>query len=170
MRGAGGGDRAPAGAGKRSAGILMHREREGRLEVLLVHPGGPLLGGRDEGAWTIPKGLIEPGEEELDAARREFEEETGLRPEGSFVPLGSVVQKGGKVVRAWAVEGDCDADAVKSNTFTMEWPPRSGRCQEFPEIDRAAFFDLDTARLKILPAQIPLLDALLEIRGRRGRA
>lgn len=157
-----------AGAGKRSAGILMHREREGRLEVLLVHPGGPLLGGRDEGAWTIPKGLIEPGEDELDAARREFEEETGVRPEGIFVPLGSVVQKGGKVVRAWAVEGDFDTEVVSSNTFTMEWPPRSGRLQEFPEIDRAAFFDLAAARRKILPAQIPLLDALREIHAREG--
>lgn len=145
---------------RESAGLLMYRAGGQRLEVLLVHPGGPFFSGKHEGAWTIPKGEIEVGEEPLAAARREFEEETGLKPEGRFVPMGSIRQKGGKVVRAWAFEGDADPSAIRSNSFRMEWPPRSGKQVEFPEIDRAAFFDLGDARLAINPAQAPFLDAL----------
>lgn len=145
-----------------SAGLLLYRLAGGRPEVLLVHPGGPFFRSRDEGAWSIPKGELEEGEDPLAAARREVEEETGLRPGGPFLELGSVTQKGGKEVRAWAVEGDCDPAAIRSNTFEMEWPPRSGRKREFPEIDRAAFFALDEARRKINPAQTALLDELEE--------
>ena len=145
---------------KVSAGLLMYRVRNGRPEVLLVHPGGPLFAGKDAGVWTIPKGEIEAGEDELAAARREFEEETGLRAEGPFLPLGSITQKGGKVVLAWAFRGDGDPEAIRSNTFRMEWPPRSGREAEFPEIDRAAFFDLEEAKRTINPSQVPLLEAL----------
>jgi len=145
---------------KVSAGLLMYRVRNGRLEVLLVHPGGPLFAGKDAGVWTIPKGEIEAGEDELAAARRELEEETGFHAEGPFLPLGSITQKGGKVVRAWAFRGDADPEAIRSNTFRMEWPPRSGRQAEFPEIDRAAFFDLEEAKRRINPSQIPLFEAL----------
>jgi predicted NUDIX family NTP pyrophosphohydrolase len=145
---------------KRSAGLLMYRLLGGRVEVLLVHPGGPLWAKKDEGAWSIPKGEVENDEEDLLTARREFQEELGVEPAGPFIPLGEVKQKGGKLVRAWAFAGDCDPAAIRSNTFRMEWPPRSGRRQEFPEIDRAALFPLDAARRKILPGQRPLLDAL----------
>jgi len=145
---------------KESAGLLMYRIRAGRPEVLLVHPGGPFFAGMDEGAWTIPKGEIEEGEDHLAAARREFEEETGLRPEGHFVSLGSITQKGGKIVQAWAFEGDAEPGTVRSNTFRMEWPPRSGAHVEFAEVDRAGFFDFDEAKRKINPAQVPLLEAL----------
>lgn len=144
----------------RSAGLLMYRFREGELQVLLVHPGGPLWARRDEGAWTIPKGLVAPGEDPLSAAQREFREETGLTPHGPFVPLGEVRLKGGKRVQAWAFAGDCDPATIRSNTFSMEWPPRSGQQRTFPEVDRAAFFDLRQARSKIHPAQTPLLDRL----------
>jgi predicted NUDIX family NTP pyrophosphohydrolase len=143
-----------------SAGLLLYRVQDEVLEVLLVHPGGPLWRKKDDGAWSIPKGEVAPGEDELTAARREFREETGVDPAGPFVPLGQVRQKSGKIVYAWACVGDCDPRAIKSNTFTMEWPPRSGRRQEFPEIDRAEFWPLEQARRKINPAQAQFLDAL----------
>jgi predicted NUDIX family NTP pyrophosphohydrolase len=143
---------------KTSAALLMYRVRDGELEFLLVHPGGPFWQRKDAGAWTVPKGEVEPGEDLLAAARREFEEELGFQPHGSFVELAPVQQKGGKIIHAWAFEGDYDPAKIKSNSFTMEWPPRSGRTQEFPEIDRAAFFKLTEAKEKINPAQIPLLE------------
>ncbi len=146
-----------------SAGLLLYRRSRAGVEVLLVHPGGPFFRNRDDGWWTVPKGLPEPGEEPLDAARREFAEETGFAPpEGPFVDLDSVRQKSGKVVHAWAVEGDCDPAGLCSNTFQLEWPPRSGRTGEFPEVDRAAFFTIEEARRKILAAQAPFLDRLAE--------
>lgn len=138
----------------------MFRRRDGALEVFLVHPGGPFWARKDAGAWSIPKGEIDPTEEPLAAARREFGEETGLAAEGRFRPLAPITQAGGKVVQAWAVEGDLDPAAVRSNTFSIEWPPRSGRQQSFPEVDRAAWFRLDLAREKINPAQAALLDEL----------
>jgi predicted NUDIX family NTP pyrophosphohydrolase len=148
---------------KRSAGILLYRVMRGAPEVLLVHPGGPFWARRDAGAWSIPKGEYEPGDDPRTGARREFEEETGAAlPPGELIDLGSVKQKGGKVVSAWAAEGDLDADAVRSNTFTMEWPPRSGRTVEFPEIDRAGWFGVDAAREKLVAAQAEFLDRLLE--------
>jgi len=151
-------------AARVSAGLLMfRRSASSGLEVYLAHPGGPFFKNKDDGAWTIPKGEIPEGEEPLAAALREFEEETGLRIDGSskFHDLGSIRQKGGKTVYAWAVEGDCRAgDRPKSNTFKMEWPPRSGKFQDFPEIDRAEFFPLDLARRKINPAQIEFVDRL----------
>jgi predicted NUDIX family NTP pyrophosphohydrolase len=146
-----------------SAGLLLYRRRRSGLEVLLVHPGGPYNVGRDAGVWSIPKGLIEPGEDDLDAAMREFEEETGLRPDGPFHPLPPVRYANGKLVRAWAVAGDCDPSAITSTTFEMEWPPRSGRVQSFAEVDRAAFFSPEEARRMILPAQEPLIDAVLAL-------
>jgi len=153
-----------------SAGLLLFRRREARLEVLLVHPGGPFNSGRDAGVWSIPKGLVEPGEDELAAARREVEEETGVRLEGRFLPLPEVRYASGKRVHAWAVEGDCDPDAVVSNTFEIEWPPRSGQTARFPEIDRATFLGLEDARRAILPAQRLLLDALALLVGEEGNA
>ena len=145
---------------KRSAGLLLHRRRDGILEVFLVHPGGPFWTKKDAGAWTIPKGEIDAGEDELAAARRETAEETGFTPEGQFVPLPPIRQKAGKVVVAWAVETDCDPAQLRSNVFSMEWPPRSGRMGEFPEVDRGAWFPIEEARVKMLEAQRPLLDAL----------
>src|SRR4051812_13359232 len=146
---------------QRSAGILLHRPGP---EVLLVHPGGPFFARRDDGAWSIPKGLYEPGEEPLACARREFAEELGSPcPDGPALELGEIRQRNGKRVTAWAVEGDLDADAFTSNTFSLEWPPRSGRIQEFPEVDRAGWFALDPARKKILEAQSPLLDRLTDL-------
>ena len=143
---------------KTSAGLLVHRIRDGRVEVLLVHPGGPFWKNKDDGVWSIPKGEVEDGEDPLAAARREFAEETGSStPGGPFVPLPAVKQKGGKTVLAWAVAGDLDVTTVRSNTFTMEWPPRSGKTAEFPEVDRAAWFDLPTAAIKLIPAQRDLL-------------
>jgi predicted NUDIX family NTP pyrophosphohydrolase len=153
---------------KQSAGLLMVRPRGERLEVLLVHPGGPFWSKRDAGAWTIPKGEFDEGEDPLDAARREFEEETGVRPEGRFRPLGCVKQKAGKVVHAWAFEGDCDPAAIRSSNFTLEWPPRSGRMAEFPEVDRAEFFGLDEARRRINPAQAALLDEVERVWRQEG--
>jgi predicted NUDIX family NTP pyrophosphohydrolase len=146
-----------------SAGLLMYRNRSGSIQMLLAHPGGPFFRNRDEGAWSIPKGEIEPDEDLLEAAQREFEEETGVVPTGPFVDLKPVKQKGGKIVHAWAFEGDCDPAATVSNTFTMEWPPRSGQQVEFPEIDRAEFFDLDTAKRKINAAQVSLIEKLEEL-------
>lgn len=145
---------------KQSAGLLVFRQRERRLEVLLVHPGGPFWARKDEGAWSIPKGEFAPQEDPLLAARREFEEELGAPIDGDFIPLGTVKQPGGKQVHAWAVCFEFDPAALRSNTFTMEWPPRSGRRGEFPEVDRAEWFDLPAARLKLLRGQLPLLDRL----------
>jgi predicted NUDIX family NTP pyrophosphohydrolase len=145
---------------KTSAGLVMHRMRDGTLEVLLVHLGGPFWTKKDQGAWFIPKGEIAPGEDALAAAKREFQEETSLKAEGEFMPLGSVKHKSGKTVIAWAFEGDCDPAALKSNTFTVEWPPHSGKQREFPEVDRAAFFTMEAAREKIHPAEFELLARL----------
>jgi predicted NUDIX family NTP pyrophosphohydrolase len=147
---------------RRSAGLLVWR-RQPTLQVLLAHPGGPLHARRD--VWGIPKGLVEPGDEDLLAtARREFTEELGVAPpSGQPVPLGEIVQKGGKVVTAWALEGDVDLTAFSPGLFELEWPPRSGRIQRFPEIDRAEWFPVDLARAKMLPAQLPLLDRLEEL-------
>ena len=142
-----------------SAGILLYRRRSG-LEVLLAHPGGPFWRGRDAGAWTIPKGLVAPGEALLDAARRELREETGLVPDGPFLPLGSVRQKAGKTVHAWACEGDADPATVTSNTTTIEWPRGSGRRITYPEVDRCGWFALGVAREKLNPAQSELLGRL----------
>jgi predicted NUDIX family NTP pyrophosphohydrolase len=146
-----------------SAGILLHRRRGDQLEVLLVHPGGPFWSRRDLGAWSIPKGEYEPGDDPLEAARREFEEELGVAPpEGAGQDLGEVRQRGGKIVRAWALAGDLDEGSIVSNTFELEWPPRSGRMIEAPEVDRAEWFTLPRAREKINPAQAELLDRLVE--------
>jgi predicted NUDIX family NTP pyrophosphohydrolase len=148
---------------RRSAGILLHRGSRDALEVLLVHPGGPAWKGRDRGAWSIPKGEYAPGEDPLAAARREFAEELGSDPPDSTAhDLGEVRQRSGKVVRAWAIEGDLDATAIHSNTFLFEWPPRSGKRIEIPEVDRAEWFAVDEAREKINPGQVPLLDRLLD--------
>ena len=151
----------------RSAGLVLYRVEPGagsgvrRLQVLLVHPGGPYWVRRDEGWWSIPKGEVRDGEDELAAAERELAEELGLpAPAGERIPLGEVVQASGKRVRAWAVPSDLDASAVRSGTFELEWPPRSGRHESFPEVDRAGWFGLDDARAKILPGQVPLLDRL----------
>lgn len=145
-----------------SAGILLFRRSgDGRLEVLLAHPGGPFFASRDEGAWSIPKGEVEPGEDLAAVARREFEEETGQRPPGGpAVPLGTVRQKGGKLVHAWALEGDLDPATAVSNTFTMPWPPGSGTLAAFPEIDRVAWFSADEARRHLKDSQAPLVDRL----------
>jgi predicted NUDIX family NTP pyrophosphohydrolase len=145
---------------KISAGLLMFRLREGHLQVLLAHPGGPFFKTKDAGAWSIPKGEIGANEDLLSAAIREFQEETGVMPSGAFIPLTPVTQKGGKTVHAWAFEGDCDPGAVVSNTLKTEWPPKSGIEMEFPEIDRADFFDLATAKRKINAAQAALIDEL----------
>ena len=144
-----------------SAGLLMYRRRAGGLEVFLAHPGGPLFSSKDDGHWTVPKGEIGPNEELLAAAIREFEEEVGIKPQGPYLKLGTVVQKGGKLVHAWAFEGDWDAaQPLKSSPFSLEWPPRSGRFQDFAEIDRAEFFSLAAARRKLKEAQHPFLDRL----------
>jgi predicted NUDIX family NTP pyrophosphohydrolase len=144
-----------------SAGILMWRRgAAGIVEVLLGHFGGPIWAKRDAGAWAIPKGLAEPGEDLESCARREFEEELGVKPDGALAPLGRIRQKGGKQVEAFALEGDLDATAIVSNDFTLEWPPKTGRFQSFPEIDRAAWFALAEARDKILPSQRAILDLL----------
>ena len=145
---------------KRSAGILLYRTRGGELEVFLAHPGGPFWAKKDLGAWTIPKGEIDVGEDPLEAAKREFAEEIGVKLEGEFRALTPIRQKGGKLVLAWAVEGDCDPAAVRSNVFAMEWPPKSGKQAEFPEVDRAQWFSLEEAAKRILPSQLPLLEEL----------
>ena len=145
---------------KNSAGILLYRRRGEVTEVLLVHPGGPYWAKKDLGAWSVPKGEFAPGEDALVAARREFEEETGFAVDGRFIKLTPVKQSGGKLVQVWAVEGDCDASAVRSNTFSMEWPPRSGKEKQFPEIDRAEWFTIEAAKQKILKGQIPFIEEL----------
>jgi predicted NUDIX family NTP pyrophosphohydrolase len=151
---------------RQSAGILLYRMRGAGPEVLLVHPGGPFWARRDAGAWSIPKGEYADGDDPIATARREFEEETGSPlPPGDLIELDSLTQKGGKVVSAWAAEGDLDADAIQSNTFRMEWPPRSGRWATFPEVDRAGWFDVETAREKLIPAQAEFLDRLLVALG-----
>jgi predicted NUDIX family NTP pyrophosphohydrolase len=148
----------------RSAGIVLYRGRGESLEVLLVHPGGPVWASRDAGAWSIPKGEYADDEEPLAAARREFEEELGRpAPDAEPLELGEIRQKSGKRVLAWALAGDLDAERIRSNTFSMQWPPRSGRMQEFPEVDRAQWFSPAKAREKLNPAQAPLLDRLTDI-------
>ena len=145
---------------KQSAGLLVYRETDAGLEIFLVHPGGPYNAKKDDGAWSIPKGEFED-EDPLTAARREFEEETGFKIAGDFFELKPIKQKGRKIVHAWAVEADIDADAIESNTFEMEWPPRSGKTAHFPEVDRAAWFDPETAQQKINPAQAALISELM---------
>ncbi|MER6289837.1 NUDIX domain-containing protein [Streptomyces sviceus] len=146
-----------------SAGLLLYRHTEDGLEVLLGHMGGPFFARRDAGAWTVPKGEYEPGEPAWDAARREFQEELGLPPpDGEAVPLGEVRQTNGKVVTAWAIEADLDPATVVPGVFSMEWPPKSGRTQEFPELDRVEWFGLDRARAVIVKAQAAFLDRLAE--------
>jgi len=147
---------------KRSAGILLFRRIGPQIEVLLAHPGGPFWKNKDDGAWSIPKGEYSDNEDPLAAAKREFAEETGLALAGDFAPLGEVRQPGGKVVAAWAMEGDFDATSLRSNTFSRPWPPGSGKLQEFPEIDRAEWFPLEVARWKILKGQAEILDRLVQ--------
>ena len=151
---------------KTSAGLLMFRRRKADLEVLLVHPGGPYFQNKDEGSWTIPKGEVAEGEDLLERAKIEFEEELGIEAAGNWMDLGSVKQKGGKTVHAWAFAGDLEDDfKLASNTFEMEWPPRSGKKQRFPEVDRASFFSMEEARIKINVAQTVFLDRLIEQLG-----
>lgn len=149
-----------------SAGLLLYRWRDGALEVFLVHPGGPFWARKDDSAWSIPKGEFAPGEDPLVAARREFAEETGLAVDGEVRALAPIRQAGGKVVHAFALEGELDADAIRSNSFTIEWPPRSGRLREFPEVDRAGWFALAEARRKILKSQLGLLEQLAQLQSR----
>lgn len=155
---------------RHSAGLLLYRRRRGVLEVFLVHPGGPFWAGKDLGAWSIPKGEYTPAEEPLAAARREFKEETGVTAVGEFIPLTPLKQPSGKIIQAWAVQGDCNAGAIRSNTFTLEWPPRSGHPQEFPEVDRAAWFSLPAAREKIIKGQAGFLEELRQRLGELGPA
>jgi predicted NUDIX family NTP pyrophosphohydrolase len=145
---------------KVSAGLLMYRKKDEAIEFLLVHPGGPLWAKKDLGMWSIPKGELGPDEDPLEAAKREFREETGFIPSGQFIPLAPVKLKSGKTIQAWAFEGDCDPSAIRSNAFSMEWPPRSGKQQEFPEVDRAAWFDIEAAKKKINQGQAALLEEL----------
>jgi predicted NUDIX family NTP pyrophosphohydrolase len=148
-------------SGRTSAGILLWRRRQDRVEVLLAHQGGPFWAKKDLGHWTIPKGEVEPGEELVAVARREFEEETGTKaPDGPLVELGEIRQKSGKLVLGWAAEGDLDPSAAVSNTFDLEWPPHSGVVRSFPEIDRVEWFDLDEAHRRLKAAQVPFLDRL----------
>lgn len=151
---------AAAGTRRRSAGILLHRRRDGRIEVLLGHPGGPYWARKDAGAWMVPKGAVEDGESALDAALREFGEEVGTVPPGTPVPLRTVRQNGGKMVEVFALEGDLDPARLESADFELEWPPRSGELRRFPELDRVAWMAISEARRKILKSQAPLLDAL----------
>jgi predicted NUDIX family NTP pyrophosphohydrolase len=146
----------------RSAGLLVYREAGEGVEILIVHPGGPFWAKKDDGAWSVPKGEIEPGDDPLETAIREFAEELGTDPPDArgAVALGELRQPSGKIVAAWALRGDLDASDVRSNTFTMEWPPRSGRTAEFPEVDRAGWFSLDAARTKLLRGQVPFVDRL----------
>ena len=148
---------------KKSSGLLMYRRRRGVLEVFLVHPGGPFWQKKDAGSWSIPKGEYLPGEDPLEAAKREFQEETSVQASGKFVPLTPRKQPSGKLISAWAFEGDCDASAIKGNTFLMEWPPRSGRQQEFPEVDRAGWFSVPVAKEKIIKGQSGFLEELIQV-------
>ncbi len=152
-----------------SAGLLLFRPGARGVEVLLVHPGGPFWARRDLGVWSIPKGLPNEGEDLLDAARREFSEETGFVAGEGAVTLGQVRQKSGKLVHAWAVPGDADPAHLRSNTFQLEWPPRSGKLREFPEVDRAEWFTIEEARRKIVPGQVPFLERLVELLRNRPR-
>ncbi|MEN6330438.1 MAG: NUDIX domain-containing protein [Smithella sp.] len=146
----------------RSAGILLYRFNEGNLQVMLVHPDGPFWAKKDDGAWSIPKGIYEEGENPLDAAKREFKEETGQAVAGEFVDLGEVKQPSRKIVHAWALEHDFDTSKIISNTFSLEWPPRSGIAREYPEVDRGQWFDVQEARKKILKGQLEFLNRLME--------
>jgi len=146
-----------------SAGLLLYRCPEGVIDVFLVHPGGPYWAKKDLGSWSIPKGEFSAQEDPFAAAAREFQEETGYQVSGRFTPLNPIKQSGGKIVHAWAVEGDCDVTRLKSNTFSMEWPPRSGKRQEFPEVDRAEWFTLEVARQKILKGQLGFLEQLQQM-------
>ena len=150
----------------RSAGLLLFLCGENGLEVLLIHPGGPFWAKKDDGAWSIPKGEYGAGDDPLSAALREFEEETGTGAQGEFLPLGEVRQPGGKAVTAWAVEQDLDAASLRSNLFEMEWPPKSGKTQSFPEVDRAQWFTISEARRKLLKGQTPFLDRLVDVAAR----
>lgn len=147
-------------ATKKTAGILLYRWQNSALEVFLIHPGGPFWAKKDAAAWSVPKGEIDPGEEPLSAAKREFYEETGCSAAGDFIALATLKQPGGKLITVWAVQGDCDPQTVKSNTFTIEWPPRSGKRAEFPEVDRADWFTLEVAKEKIIKGQMGFLLAL----------
>ncbi len=153
---------------KMSAGLVMYRLRDGGLELLLVHPGGPYWRDKDEGAWSIPKGEYTEDEDPLEVAKREFKEETGYDAEGIFQPLSPVRQAGGKIVTAWAFEGDCDAEKAKSNTFSMEWPPRSGKRAEFPEVDRADWFPATVAKQKLVKAQVGFIEQLCDLMRSRA--
>jgi predicted NUDIX family NTP pyrophosphohydrolase len=154
---------------KNSAGLLLYRNSAKSFEVFLVHPGGPFWSRRDEGSWSIPKGEFTEGENPLEAAKREFREETGLGVDGQFEELHPVSQPGGKTVYAWAVEGDLDVSAIRSNNFSIEWPPKSGKIENFPEVDRGAWFNFDLARRKMLKGQIALLDQLQQKLGDKIR-
>lgn len=143
-----------------SAGLLMFRRSDSRVDVFLVHPGGPFWQNKDMGAWSIPKGEYTEGEDALDAAKREFEEETSIKPEGEFVSLDEIKQPSGKIISAWAFEGNCSPEKIRSNVFSMEWPPKSGQMKEFPEVDRGAWFSLDVARDQIQKGQIGFLERL----------
>jgi predicted NUDIX family NTP pyrophosphohydrolase len=153
---------------KHSAGLLMYRLRDGVLEVFLAHPGGPFWANQDLGAWSIPKGEYPPEEDALAAAKREFAEETGCVFQGELLPLTPLKQPSGKVIAAWAIQGDCDPAALQSNTFTLEWPPRSGRQQEFPEVDRGGWFIMEEAKEKIIKGQVGFLEELEQILARNG--
>jgi len=148
---------------KKSAGILMYRYRKETLEVLLVHPGGPFWAKKDLGSWSIPKGEYTDLEDPFTVAKREFQEETSFQVAGNFLSLTSLKQSGGKVVRIWAVEGNCDASEIKSNTFLMEWPPRSGKKQEFPEVDRGEWYTIDMAKNKLLKGQVGFIEELCKL-------
>jgi predicted NUDIX family NTP pyrophosphohydrolase len=157
-------------AGKQSAGLLLYRRHQGVWQVFLVHPGGPFWKAKDLGAWSIPKGEFEAGEDPLEAAKREFREETGLVIEGDALVLAPIKQTGGKLIHAWAMEGDCDPGAIRSNTFSIEWPPRSGRVRQFPEVDRGEWFGLDDARERLTKGQRGFVDQLraLLVAGESG--
>ncbi|QRR00997.1 NUDIX domain-containing protein [Dyadobacter sandarakinus] len=148
---------------RQSAGILLYRKTNNELEVLLVHPGGPFFVKKDLGSWTIPKGEYDDSEEALAAAQREFEEEIGSPVTGTFLPLGTIRQKGGKVIQAWAVEGDLDADAIVSNTFELAWPPKSGKVETYPEVDKAVWFSVAEAKTRINEKQAELIDRLVAL-------
>lgn len=148
---------------RRSAGIILYRKRHGSTEIFLVHPGGPYWAKRDEGSWSIPKGEYEEGEEAIDAARREFLEETGVAVNGPFLALRPVRQPSGKIITAWAAEGELDPARLRSNSFSLEWPPKSGITQSFPEVDRGAWFSLTEARDKLSPGQLPLLQGIADL-------